>query len=99
MLCRVHIWIPRTTSLRCQRLPQTQTKLPANVLPLHPFLIKPNNHELDSYLQIISSKEDVKKYAAKPVEQGARNVLISMAGDGAVLLTEEGKAGERSTGR
>ena len=42
----------------------------------------------------ISSKEDVKKYAAKLQEQGARNVLVSMAGDGAVLLTEEGKAFE-----
>ena len=42
----------------------------------------------------ISSKEDVKKYAAKLQEQGARNVLVSMAGDGAVLLTEDGKAYE-----
>ena len=67
-------------------------ELLANVLPLHPFLIKPNNHELGQLFGVtISSKEDVKKYAAKLQEQGARNVLVSMAGDGAVLLTEEGK--------
>ena len=67
----------------------------ANVLPLHPFLIKPNNHELGQLFGVtISSKEDVKKYAAKLQEQGARNVLVSMAGDGAVLLTEDGKAYE-----
>ena len=70
-------------------------ELLANVLPLHPFLIKPNNHELGQLFGVtISSKEDVKKYAAKLQEQGARNVLVSMAGDGAVLLTEEGKAFE-----
>lgn len=63
----------------------------ANVLPFHPFLIKPNNHELGEIFGVeICEKEDVVTYAKKLQERGARNVLISMAGDGAVLVAEDG---------
>jgi 1-phosphofructokinase len=66
-----------------------------NVLKYHPFLIKPNNHELAEMLQVeINDKKDVIKYAGKLQEMGARNVLISMAGDGAVLITEDGSVFE-----
>lgn len=62
-----------------------------NVLEYHPFLIKPNNHELGEVFGVkITSKEDVIRYGNKLVEMGARNVLVSMAGDGAVLITENG---------
>ncbi len=60
-----------------------------NVLAYHPFLIKPNNHELgEIFHTIINDKDDVVKYAKRMQEKGARNVLVSMAGDGAVLVTE-----------
>lgn len=63
-----------------------------NVLPYHPFVIKPNNHELGEIFGVtITDKDDVVKYAKKLQEKGARNVLISMAGDGAVLVTEDGQ--------
>lgn len=63
-----------------------------NVLPYHPFLIKPNNYELGEIFGVtITDKDDVVKYAKKLKERGARNVLISMAGDGAVLVTEDGQ--------
>jgi 1-phosphofructokinase len=66
-----------------------------NVLKYHPFLIKPNNHELAEMLQLeINDKKDVIKYAGKLQEMGARNVLISMAGEGAVLITEDGNVFE-----
>ena len=62
-----------------------------NVLPCHPFVIKPNNHELGEIFHVeIKEKEDVITYAKKLQEQGARNVLVSMAGDGAVLVAEDG---------
>ncbi len=62
-----------------------------NVLPLHPFVIKPNNHELEEIFQVkLNGSEDVVKYAKKLQEQGARNVMVSMAGDGALLVTENG---------
>lgn len=63
-----------------------------NVLPYQPFLIKPNNHELgEIFGTVLTEKEKVIHYARKLQEQGARNVLVSMAGEGAVLVAEDGK--------
>lgn len=62
-----------------------------NVLPYHPFVIKPNNHELGEIFHVtLKEKDDVIVYAKKLQERGARNVLVSMAGDGAVLVAEDG---------
>ena len=62
------------------------------VLPYHPFLIKPNNHELGELFGVtLHSIEEIATYAKKLQEMGAQNVLISMAGDGAILLDEHGK--------
>ena len=62
-----------------------------NVLKYHPFLIKPNNHELGEIFGVkISERSEVAPYAKKLQEMGARNVLVSMAGKGAVLLAEDG---------
>ena len=58
-----------------------------NVLKYHPFLIKPNNHEM--FGAELKSDEDIITYAGKLQEMGAVNVLVSMAGDGAILVTEE----------
>ena len=56
------------------------------------FLIKPNNHELGEMFGIkLSTIEEIEEYARKLQEKGARNVLISMAGDGALLVDENGK--------
>ena len=61
-----------------------------NVLPYHPFMIKPNNHELgEMFGAELKSDEDIITYAGKLQEMGAVNVLVSMAGDGAILVTEE----------
>lgn len=62
-----------------------------NVLQYQPFLIKPNNHELGEIFGIeLKSTEDIIQYAKKLKEMGAKNVMISMAGDGAILVTEKG---------
>lgn len=62
-----------------------------NVLPYHPFLIKPNNHELGEIFNVeLATRASVVPYAKKLQEQGARNVLVSMAGEGAVLVAEDG---------
>lgn len=62
------------------------------VLPYHPFLIKPNNHELSELFGVtLHSIEEIATYAKKLQEMGAQNVLISMAGDGALLIDETGK--------
>lgn len=63
-----------------------------NVLKFGPFLIKPNHHELGEIFGVeLRTRESVVPYAAKLQERGARNVLVSMSGEGAVLLDEEGK--------
>ncbi len=65
------------------------------VLEHHPFLIKPNNHELGEIFGVtLSERPEVVPYARKLQEMGARNVLVSMAGKGAVLLSEEGRVYE-----
>lgn len=63
-----------------------------NVLEYKPFLIKPNNYELGEIFGVeLKKKDEVVPYAKKLQQQGARNVLVSMAGEGAVLLTETGE--------
>ena len=63
-----------------------------NVLSYKPFLIKPNNHELGEIFGVeLKTREEVIPYARKLQEKGARNVLVSMAGEGAVLIDENGK--------
>lgn len=63
-----------------------------NVLKYKPFLIKPNNHELGEMFGVaLFTDADIEKYARKLQEMGARNVLISMAGDGAMLIDETGE--------
>ena len=66
-------------------------ELLVNVLRYHPFLIKPNNHELGEIFGVeLKTRSAVVPYAKKLQEMGARNVLISMAGEGAVLVAEDG---------
>lgn len=62
-----------------------------NVLAFHPFLVKPNNHELGEIFGVeLKARKDVVPYAKKLQALGARNVLVSMAGEGAVLVAENG---------
>ncbi|NFH89829.1 1-phosphofructokinase [Clostridium botulinum] len=62
------------------------------VLKYEPFLIKPNHHELAEMFNVeLKNDEDIIIYGRKLQEMGAKNVLISMAGDGAILLPENGE--------
>ena len=67
-----------------------------NVLPYHPFLIKPNKRELEEFFDVtLYNKKDIIEYAEKLKDRGARNVLVSLGSDGAVLLAEDGQLYER----
>lgn len=56
-----------------------------------PFLIKPNNHELSEIFGVeINTREDIVFYAKRLLDMGAENVIISMAGEGALLVCKEG---------
>lgn len=64
----------------------------AKVLKYHPFLIKPNNYEMEEVFGVkIETDEELILYGKRMMEMGARNVLISKAGDGAILLAEDGQ--------
>ncbi len=66
------------------------------VLKYKPFLIKPNHHELAEMFNVkLEGDEDIIKYGKKLQEMGAKNVLVSMAGDGAILLPENGEPVKR----
>lgn len=67
-------------------------KLLLNSLKYKPFLIKPNRQELSEIFETkIVSAQDTEKYAKKLQEMGARNVLISLGGEGAMLIDENGE--------
>ena len=73
-----------------------------NVLPYKPFLVKPNHHELgELYGVTLETKEEVLPFAKKLREEGARNVLVAMAGAGAVLAGSDGSVwfGEAPQGK
>ena len=62
-----------------------------NVLKYHPFLIKPNNFELGEIIgKTLETDDEIYEGAVRLQKMGARNVLISMAGDGAMLVDENG---------
>lgn len=66
-----------------------------NVLPYRPFLIKPNNHELGEIFDVeLTARSEVIPYARKLQDRGAQNVLVSMAGEGAVLVAADGNVYE-----
>ncbi|WP_270647710.1 1-phosphofructokinase [Paeniclostridium hominis] len=63
-----------------------------NVLKHKPFLIKPNNHELEELFNVkLNGIDDIITYAKKLKEMGAKNVLVSMGKDGALLINEDGE--------
>ena len=67
-------------------------KLLTNCLKYNPFFIKPNKEELEETFNTkMKNKEEIIKYAIKLQEKGAQNVLISLGGEGAILITSSNK--------
>ncbi|MCI9539643.1 MAG: 1-phosphofructokinase [Lachnospiraceae bacterium] len=68
-----------------------EKELLSQTLEFQPFLVKPNQYELGGLFHVeCRTKQEVTAYAQKVREMGARNILVSMASEGAILLTEEG---------
>ena len=66
-----------------------------NVLPYHPFLIKPNRQELEEIYHVtITGRRDVVEYARRLQQAGAANVLVSMGSQGGVLVSANGQVFE-----
>lgn len=84
--------LERLSGKRIKAVVDATKDLLLNVLKYKPFLVKPNNHELGEMFGItLKTDEEIEKYARKLQDMGAVNVLISMAGDGAMLIDEYGK--------
>ena len=67
-------------------------KLLLNCLKYEPFLIKPNRQEISEIFSAkIENFEEIEMYAKKLMQMGARNVIVSLGGDGAFLFAEDGK--------
>lgn len=76
---------------KVQVVVDAEGRLLINTLKYNPFLIKPNHVELSQIFGFeVQSQDMIIDCAKKLQEQGARNVLVSMAGDGAILLCEDG---------
>lgn len=59
-------------------------------LAYEPLLVKPNNHELEAIFGVeLNGIDDIETYARQILAKGAKNVIVSMAGDGALLVTPE----------
>lgn len=70
----------------------TNSDLLRRTLPYHPFLIKPNLIELgEIFGRTLTEYDDIVGCAMHLQEEGARNVLVSMGADGAILVTEDGQ--------
>ena len=66
-------------------------QLLVNSLKYKPFLIKPNRQELSEIFDVeVKTEDDIEHYAKELQKMGARNVLISLGGDGAMLIDENG---------
>lgn len=70
----------------------TNKELLTACLPYRPFIVKPNHHELGEIFGVeITSEADIVAYAQRLQAQGARNVLVSRGGEGALLINENGE--------
>lgn len=87
--------LSRLRSHAPQIVVDAEKELLLSILEFHPFLIKPNHHELGSLFQRqFHSRREVIPYARKLREMGAANVLVSMGGQGAVLAASDGRCYE-----
>lgn len=86
------IWIKRLSNKKLKIVVDASGEALRRVLPLHPFLVKPNHHELGELLgKTLTCTEEIIEGAVRVQQMGAKNVLVSRAADGAILLDEKGK--------
>lgn len=83
--------LDRIKNRRVQLVVDTTKETLLKTLPHHPILVKPNKEELEElFSSSISSDEDLIFYAKKLIEMGAQNVIVSLGGEGAMLVKGDG---------
>lgn len=84
--------LERLSGRKIRAVVDATKKLLLNVLKYKPFLVKPNEHELGEMFGVeLKTVDEIIEHARKLKEMGASNVLVSRAGNGAILLDEHGK--------
>ena len=84
--------LERLSGRRIRIVVDATKKLLMNSLKYKPFLIKPNRQEISEMFGVeVKDEETTLFYARKLQEMGAKNVLVSLGGDGAMLLDEYGR--------
>lgn len=87
--CRI---LGRLSDRKIRAVVDASKDLLLNVLEYKPFLVKPNNHELGEMFGVtLDTEQSIEQYARRLQQMGAVNVLVSMAGDGAMLIDEFGE--------
>ncbi len=85
----------RISSKHVRVVVDTTRNLMLEVLKYHPFLIKPNHHELGEMFGVtLHTDAEIIAYAGKLQKMGAQNVLVSMAGKGAIFLADDGRVSQ-----
>ncbi len=83
--------LDRIKNRRVQLVVDTTKETLLKTLPHHPILVKPNKEELEElFSSSISNDEDLIFYAKKLIEMGAQNVIVSLGGEGAMLVKGDG---------
>ena len=83
--------LDRIKNQRVQLVVDTTKETLLKTLPHHPILVKPNKEELEElFSSSISNDEDLIFYAKKLIEMGAQNVIVSLGGEGAMLVKGDG---------
>lgn len=79
----------RVKGTRCELIVDATKDILLNTLKYHPLLVKPNQEELEEMFHVeIHSEEELIENAEKLVALGAKNVIVSLGGDGALLVGE-----------
>ena len=82
----------RLKDRKIKSIVDAERDLLVNALKYRPFLIKPNRDELGAVFNVkLKSSDEIIHYAKRLQKKGAQNILVSMAGDGAILLSADGK--------
>lgn len=84
--------LSRLKEKKVKAVVDAEKDLLVNALKYRPFLIKPNRDELGAIFGVkLKSGDEIIHYAKRLQKMGAENVLVSMAGDGAILAASDGR--------
>jgi 1-phosphofructokinase len=87
----IYIEIIKNTKTGVKIVVDTRNEILKSIAELNPFLVKPNHHELEEIFGVtLNGIDEIIEYGKKLKDLGPENVVVSMAGDGAILINSSG---------